>query len=357
MSWDVFGLFGIVGGDDVEVKNLTLSNVNVNLPTGVQIGAVIGYAPNHDDFTSSKKGGAYWATSETAGKKVLPSNYGIDDVILNKVTVSGSISAKQHVGGLVGKAYNTGELEVTNCTNNAIISANDSCAGIGGYVNGQSSVTFDGCANNGNISANSAFAGIVNSSNTFALTVRNSANSGTLEWLGSTYNVMSWNSSVDNADSWNFIANGVALNAKTLENNTNTGKFVKGNIELLKAPTKGLFGYDFTDSNGHTLTLNLRNHNFTLKIDEDTTYSGVWAIGSNARNAGSFMMGAKDNWNVLYAEVENVKTSEAFVLTDANSTFGNYNLSFNITGDDLALLKAIIALDGDASNDSWNLSL
>ena len=353
----VFGFFGIVGGGDVNISKLTMANVNIDLPSGIQVASIIGYAPNHGDFTSGSKGGAYWADTETQGKKVLPENYGSDDINLEYVSASGSISAKQHTGGLVGKAYNTGEFKASNCTNNCNITVSiSSCAGICGYINGQSSAVFDNCSNNGNIAAGSALSGIVTSSNGFVLTVKNSNNAGTIEWKGSSYTTKGWNNGASSsADNWGFIANGTETGAKTLINNTNTGKFVYGDKEIV-GPSNGMYSYSFTDSNGHVLTLDLRDHFFDLKIDDNTTFHGRWAIGSTSTNSGSFMMRQYNSWDLL-AEVKNVKTADAFVLTDANSTFGNYNLAFNITGDNLETLKSIIALNGDDSNGNWNSSI
>ena len=113
----------------------------------------------------------------------------IGNLTLEDITVSGSISAKQHIGGLVGKAYNEGSVTVTNCINNANITANDSetgsCAGIIGYMYYQKSATIDHCINNGNITAAKAFAGIVHSA--VVVTVKNCTNTGILTWKYSKY--------------------------------------------------------------------------------------------------------------------------------------------------------------------------
>lgn len=143
----VFGFIAIAGGGDVEVKDLTFANVNINLSTAANVGAVIGYAPKNDDFADSKKGGTYWSKTEVEGKKVLPSNYGTDDITLTNVAVSGSVSAKSHVAGLIGKAYNTGSVELTSCVSDVVVSESDSggLSAFVGYLYKQSSVTFTSC--------------------------------------------------------------------------------------------------------------------------------------------------------------------------------------------------------------------
>lgn len=346
----VFGLFAIVGGGDVEVKDLTMANVNIDLPTGIQVGSVIGYAPNNGNFKDTSKAGEY------APKYENNDSIGKDDVTLTNITVSGSIKAKQHVGGVIGKVYSTGDLTVTGCVNNSnLVVSSGNCAGIVGYLAGPSTSMFDGCVNNGNI-ASTYFAGIVNSANSITLTVQNSSNTGSFIWTDSTYKTLGWQSASTDTDKWGFIANSTELNNKTLTNNTNTGTFTFGSYTI-KGPSDGKYSYDFADSNGHVLTLNLRNHFFSLKISDTITYSGRWAIGVNPANEGSFMMRSSTDWSPLYAEVKNVKTADAFVLTDANSTFGAYNLSFNITGEELTLLKTLIAIVGDDGNSSWNVHL
>lgn len=150
----VFGFIAIAGGGDVEVKNLTLSNVNISLSSAANSGALIGYIPAHKDFTANSKGGEYWSETETSGKKVLPVNYGKDDVTLTNVSVSGSISAKQHIGGLIGKAYNTGDISVTDCSfiGDVTISATTGgAAGIIGWPSGYSTISVKGCTVEGNI--------------------------------------------------------------------------------------------------------------------------------------------------------------------------------------------------------------
>ena len=138
-----FGLIGIAGNGNIEVKNLTLKDVNINLATGQCVGALIGFAANK-------------------GKIKLESATGVGDVKIDNVTVYGSVTAMKDVGGLVGKIYHSGDLTLTNCTNNANVMANGEgkgkAGGIVGFISGQESTanvtyTLDKLTNNGNVTA------------------------------------------------------------------------------------------------------------------------------------------------------------------------------------------------------------
>ena len=80
--------------------------------------AVIGFAPSNSKFhDDGAKVTDKWSDNDTMGK---------DDVIISNITVSGSIIAKQDVAGIIGKAYNEGNVTITNCINNAKIEQTNS---------------------------------------------------------------------------------------------------------------------------------------------------------------------------------------------------------------------------------------
>lgn len=168
-----FGLFGIVGGGDVEVKNLTLSNVEISLAdSGKNVGAVIGYAPNNADFV------------EDSGLTTVPASWGTHKVTLTGVTVSGNVSANAHVGGMIGKFYATGDVNLTDCTNNATVTAKGARAG--GFVatiqNSSATIlaNFTNCTNTGAVSGGDYAGGIVAYSVTADNTFVGCTNSGNI---------------------------------------------------------------------------------------------------------------------------------------------------------------------------------
>lgn len=172
-----FGLFGIVGGGDVEVKNLTLSNVEISLAdSGKDVGAVIGYAPKNADFV------------EDSGLTTVPESWGKHKVTLTGVTVSGAVSANSHVGGMIGKFYSTGDITFTDCVNNATVTAKDARAG--GFVatiqynKATNFANFTNCTNTGAVSGGDYAGGIVAYSVTADNTFVGCTNSGNVYTTG-----------------------------------------------------------------------------------------------------------------------------------------------------------------------------
>ena len=139
-----FGLIGIAGNGDVEIKDINFVNVNINLTSGNMVSAVIGFAPSNGKFQEHAK----WANHATVGK---------DDVTIENVTVSGSIIGDQDVAALAGKLYNEGAQTVKNCTNDATILANTTSSGrAGGLVSMAAyspELLIDNCTNKKSVQA------------------------------------------------------------------------------------------------------------------------------------------------------------------------------------------------------------
>lgn len=126
------GLFGVVDGGTV--RNLKLSDVKINVATSNLAGAAIGMMVNG-------------ATAEN-------------------ITVSGSVTGNDGVGGIVGRMIISGT--ITGCTNNADVTS--SYGGIGGIVgkayyedstNTALFASVTNCTNNGTITAPMYMGGIV----------------------------------------------------------------------------------------------------------------------------------------------------------------------------------------------------
>lgn len=184
-----YGLFGVV--DSATIKNLKLGSVNISLPTkGDSVGAVVGYA--------------------------------VHGVTINNCSVlGGTISGRDAVGGIIGRAYGVDgtdrEFTITGCSNAANVTANDSsldsgsegkAAGIGGFLSPtgkgaeSGSLTVSGCSNSGTItSSTSRSAGIVvygfKTGKMHAITISNNTNEGSIN----TGNAICYNASPDNAAS------------------------------------------------------------------------------------------------------------------------------------------------------------
>lgn len=147
---DAVGLFGVIDGG--EVKNLTFTDVNINVPDCENAGTVAGLVVN-------------------GGK-------------ISGVTVSGSVTAKRGNGGIVGRLIASGE--ISNCVNNATLTATG--ANVGGIVGAAyytavgAEMTISNCTNNGAInSTNYGVGGIVGLS---AANVVNCTNTAAVKGAG-----------------------------------------------------------------------------------------------------------------------------------------------------------------------------
>lgn len=114
-----FGLFGVVK-NNVTIKNLIFEDVSV-------VGAYY-----------QVDGGIKLADIDSVGAAVGYS-FGVGDLTIDNVKVlSGSVNGYQAVGGIVGRAYNDGNILIQNCENHANISLTGVGAkhtgGIAGYV-------------------------------------------------------------------------------------------------------------------------------------------------------------------------------------------------------------------------------
>jgi len=125
-----FGLFGYVS--NAEIKNLTLTNVAINIETGSiygdSVAALVAYS--YGDLE-------------------------IDNVVVGSAstTDASAISAYDGVAGIVGRAYgannDTHTVEITNSVNYAAVTTNEKGAGIIGYANNNVEIVISGCANHG----------------------------------------------------------------------------------------------------------------------------------------------------------------------------------------------------------------
>ncbi len=175
-----YGLIAWAGNGSVSVSDLTMADVNIDMKDGDKVGAVLGFAASHDKF-----GNEY------------ASNTACEDVLVENITVTGKINAKQDVGGVCGKLYNSGKVTIKNCTNKADLTANfinssdnpkpdddatGRASGIASFISNPTDVEITGCKNEGKVTAYMYVSGIAS----FAfdpqisehITITNCANSG-----------------------------------------------------------------------------------------------------------------------------------------------------------------------------------
>lgn len=152
------GLFGVVDGGTV--KNLNLTDVNINVPSSDLAGAAIGMMLNGATAEAITVSGAvvgHDGVGAIAGRLV------IDGTIANCTNNASVTSNYGGIGGIVGKAYyddasNTSIFaKITNCVNKGTITAPQYVGGIAGLARANVS----GCVNEGTIVGGTQTAGIV----------------------------------------------------------------------------------------------------------------------------------------------------------------------------------------------------
>ena len=260
----VYGFIAIAGAKTAEkslkVSDINFSAVNIDTKVGNCVGTLIGYAPSTADFQ----------------KKFSNENKALQNIVITNVNVDASsrVTVLQDAGGICGKLYNEGKVEIKNCVNKGNITAlkddgSGRAAGIVSYVSlsgNDSQIIIDGCKNEGTIQSYQYLAGIAcygfvdgtkdyNSGKKTSVTVSNCSNSGELIWQGSAkdgcragYIVTLGGTAFSNA------TQGCSYNFAT--KNTNTGKLTTPNYngaKVLKCWAEYV-NYEYQECNGKSAT-------------------------------------------------------------------------------------------------------
>lgn len=152
------GLFGVVDGGTV--KNLNLTNVNINVSSSNLAGGAIGMMLNGATAENITVSGAIVGHDGVGG---IAGRLVIDGTIANCTNNASVTSNYGGIGGIVGKAYyedgsNTATFaNITNCTNKGTIKATMYAGGIAGLARANVS----GCVNEGAIVGGTQTGGIV----------------------------------------------------------------------------------------------------------------------------------------------------------------------------------------------------
>ena len=152
------GLFGVVDGGTV--KNLTLTDVNINVSNSDLAGAAIGMMLGGATAENITVNGAVVGNDGVGG---IVGRLVIDGTIANCTNNASVTSTYGGIGGIVGKAYyedgsNTATFaSITNCTNKGVVTAPMYVGGIVGLA--RANVT--GCVNEGAVVGGTQTGGIV----------------------------------------------------------------------------------------------------------------------------------------------------------------------------------------------------
>ena len=133
----IAGFVGIAGSanehSELVISNLNFENASINLPeNGSNCGVVIGFAPSTGNFDSY-------------GAGVGADNYQCDNIIVKNCNISGEVIDMKSAGGVMGKAYTTGRIEIVdNNVDVDVTVGKNHIAEIVGYANGLESMLITG---------------------------------------------------------------------------------------------------------------------------------------------------------------------------------------------------------------------
>ncbi len=251
------GLFGVVDGGTV--KNLTLSDVSINAADNKNAGAAIGLMVNNATADSIIVSGSVTAADGTGGVVGRMTISGTISNCTNSATVTGTGSGAG-TGGIVGKAYYTGEnkvMTISGCTNSGIVTSGYAAGGIVGL----SAADVTDCTNTAAITAATEAGGIVGeqvnrgtvSGNNNSGAVSNNTTGGTayggiIGWIRYQTSTSDYPTAAnevitvsDNANSGTVSASGSSLGSGGIVGTIYNQANVTGNTNTAASVTGGVF--------------------------------------------------------------------------------------------------------------------
>ena len=123
---DYIGIFGVVRGEDAEIKNLGLIDPNVDAGIGSRVGSLVGYLRRYGTITNCYVKGGSVTGDESVGGLV-----GKNSGTITNCYATGSVTGNRDVGGLVG--YNGGT--ITNCFSTCSVTGTNNVGGLVGDRN------------------------------------------------------------------------------------------------------------------------------------------------------------------------------------------------------------------------------
>jgi len=221
---DLMAFADIVNGTNGATKN---NNAKAKVTTNIDFTSitVVSYTPIGNDATNYGYAGTFDGDGHTITLNInsTSGNQGligraIGQCTIQNVTVDGTIKSTNasNVGGIVGR-INSSNVKINNCTNKATVLGENNVGGIVGFAYYDTNI--DGCTNEGSIKGNSYVGGIVgygswadvtitkcvnkgeltgascvggivgyykDTTDSYSLSIENSANRGTIIFTGST---------------------------------------------------------------------------------------------------------------------------------------------------------------------------
>jgi hypothetical protein len=185
------GLFGYVDDPNAGISNLILIDPNVNAPTGIMVGTLVGW------FSSGTINNCYAVNTSISGEEYIGGLIGRNSGLISDCNSTGSVSGSHPIGGLVGfndrggcitqsfasglvtgegsigglVGSNSNDAKITNCSSTANVIGNQV---IGGLAGGNGGFIID-CHSDGNVEGQKSIGGLVGSNDGSIVTSYSSA--------------------------------------------------------------------------------------------------------------------------------------------------------------------------------------
>jgi hypothetical protein len=161
INYEAAGFFGYISGSTSQIKNLGLINPHVNTPISGSTGALIGYINGATVSKCFVRGGTISGGDHVGG--LVGRTFNTAGVLISESYSNANIAGDYYVGGLVGFTYSdtshTGE--ISNCYSKGDVVGNRYAGGLLGS-NGRTNVTK--CYSVGHVAASANAGGLIGTS-------------------------------------------------------------------------------------------------------------------------------------------------------------------------------------------------
>ncbi|MBQ4087354.1 MAG: hypothetical protein IJC78_03820 [Clostridia bacterium] len=322
---DTAGFFGAVSGGTV--KNLKFVDVNVNVPEGENAGAAVGAMAGGlvDGITVSGSVTGKAAVGGVVGRVLA---IGTVQNCVNSATVV-QTGKNDSAGGVVGKAYYTsldGIMEIKNCKNSGSVTSQYAAGGIVGFCAGN--VT--DCENSGVVTGGDSAGGIVGEQTTWG-TVSGNENSGAIygkNALSAVGGIVGWVRYQDDANNY------PRVDTVVVKDNKNTASIEGGRA------AGGIAGM----AHDQIIITGNKNSAASIAANNTTVDSAGGILGASATGQGYIVPNAVStvSYNVSITPIENITSAtgrEALYYNEGNVQFDAVSATTNI-------VKAVATADG-----------
>ena len=322
---EAVGLFGVVDGGTVE--NLVLSDVSINTASDTA-GAAAGMMVNGSAAKNIFVSGSLTAVDGIGGIVGRMTISGTIEDCINTASVTASGSAGG-AGGIVGKAYYTVtgyEMNIENCTNTGSVSGPYAAGGIVGL----SAANVQNCINTGSVIAGTEAGGIIAEQVNYGTVAKNSNNAeitnmsghtgtaygGIIGWIRYQTDTVSYQrtemiSVTENTNSGNVLAPGSSLGSGGIVGNIYNQADVQENSNLAAAVSGGTFAAGIVGA-AQPADNNQILAGTTVTVSNNTVITPLSAITAALNNVDLYCYNNKPESFVVQ---DNTDTAETYAIS------------------------------------------